>query len=154
MRLALLRAPLPGWRKSLAHKLGSALDHGPYSHGELIFSDRMTGSSWMASGVQLRRMPAGHYEADRWDYFELPDRLEERARQWFEDKAGTPYDMLGPARFAIGIVRQDADRWYCHEAIAESLGLATSWRCTGGWFVAYGPDLWPGEFKRAASATS
>lgn len=148
MRLALLRAPLPGWRYALAHKLGSALDHGPYSHGELVFSDKMTGSAWARGGVQLRRLPDSHYAADIWDFYSLPDRLEPTARRWFAENAGAGYDPIGCVRFAIGIVRQNADRWYCHEAIAESLGLADSWRKTGGAFVADGPKWWPGEFKR------
>lgn len=148
MRLAVLRAPLPGRRMRLAHAAGSALDHGPYSHGEIVFSDRMTGSAWLDGGVQLRRMPAGHYEADIWDYWTLPDALEPPARRWFIDHAGEPYDVLGPARFALGVVRQNSERWYCHEATAEALGLPDSWRWTGGLFVALGPLLWPGEFKR------
>lgn len=148
MRLALLRAPLPGWRMALAHKAGAALDHTQWSHGELIFGDRITGSAWLDGGVQLRGMPPEHYAADIWDFFELPDHLEPAARRWFADNAGAGYDVLGPARFAIGVVRQTADRWYCHEAIAEALALPDSWRWTGGLFVSLGPQLWPGEFKR------
>lgn len=148
MRLALLRAPLPGWRMALAHKVGAALDHTQWSHGEIVFSDRITGSAWLDGGVALRRMPDAHYEADRWDYFDLPDGLEPAARRWFADNSGKPYDVLGPARFALGILSQTADRWYCHEATAEALGLPDSWRWTGGMFVAMGPRLWPGEFKR------
>lgn len=147
LRLALLRAPLPGWRMRLAHKAGSMLDHGPYSHGELVFSDHITGSSWADTGVSLRDMP-GRYEPDIWNYWTLPDELEADSRRWFADNQGALYDPFGCVRFAIGVVRQTADRWYCHEAIAESLGLRDSWRFTGGLFVSQGPRLWPGEFKR------
>lgn len=146
MRLALLRAPLP--KMKLAHKLGSMLDHGPYSHGELVFSDHVTGSSWLKGGVQLRKMPDAHYIADIWDYYSLPDSLEPAARQWFITNKGKPYDVLGPVRFAIGIVNQSVDRYYCHEATAEALSLPDPWRWTGGLFVAMGPKLWPTEFKR------
>lgn len=148
MRLALLRAPLPGWRMRLAHWAGAGLDHTVWSHGEIVFSDRVTGSSWARGGVRLRRTPDEHYGADIWDYFTLPDRLEAPAREWFTEHSGAPYDLLGPARFALGIVRQRSDRYYCHEAIAEALGLPDSWRWTGGLFVAIGPKLWPGEFHR------
>ncbi len=131
-----------------AHAAGSALDHGPYSHGELIFSDRMTGSSWAKGGVAVRQYPEARYRTGAWDFYSLPDNLEPAARKWFVDHAGEKYDMLGPARFAIGIVRQTANRWYCHEATAEALGLPDSWRWTGGMFVALGPILWRGSFRR------
>lgn len=148
MRLALLRAPLPGWRYRLAHWAGKSLDHGPYSHGEIIFSDKTVGSAWLDGGVQVRQMPPEHYDADIWDFFSLPDEMEAQARAWFEAHAGEPYDLIGPARFALGILRQRSERWYCHEAIAESLGLADSWRYTGGLLLAVGPRIWPGSFKR------
>lgn len=144
MRLALLRRPLPGWRMALAHKLGAALDHSPYSHGELVFSDRITGSSWLRGGVQLRRMPAGHYDdGDRWDFFTLPDNLEPAARRWFADHSGMPYDIWGPVRFGVGFVPEDERGMYCHEAIAAALGLREPWRYTGGLLLAQARDRWP-----------
>jgi hypothetical protein len=143
MRLALLRAPLPGWRMALAHRLGAALDHSPYSHGELVFSDRVTGSSWLRGGVQLRTMPDGHYDRARWDFFTIPDAArEQRAREWFEANQHLPYDVWGPVRFGVGFVPQDARGMYCHEAIAASLGLSEPWRYTGGLLLALARDHW------------
>ena len=148
VRLALLRAPLPGRHTALAHRVGAALDHTCWSHGEIVFADRTTGSSWSRGGVALRKFDESRYAADIWDYYELPDSLEADARQWFVDHAGQPYDVLGPARFALGVLRQTEDRWYCHEATAEALGLPDSWRWTGGLFVSLGPVMWPRDFRK------
>ena len=148
MRLALLRAPLPGWHTRIAHRAGAALDHTDWSHGEIIFKDRYTGSSWARTGVDLLKFDERRYAEDIWDFYELPDRLEDDVRQWFRDHRFEPYDVLGPARFALGVLRQTENRWFCHEAIAEALGLPDSWRWTGGLFVSMLPLIWPQEFRK------
>lgn len=142
MRLALLRSALPGPGYRIAHALGKRLDHSPYSHGELVFSDRLIGSSWVRGGVAIRRPSSDHFERGEWDFFTLPDAKEPAARAWFAANSHLPYDIWGPVRFGVGFVSEDARGMYCHEAIAASLGLTEPWRYTGGLLLGVARDHW------------
>ncbi len=142
MRLALLKAPLPGFRSRWGHWLGAKLDNSDYSHGELVFSDKVTGSSWLRGGVQMRTMPDGYYAPGLWDFFTLPDRMEPGARRWFIENRHRPYDVWGCVRFGCGFVPQDERGMYCHEAIAAALGLARPWNYTGGRLRDIAYDHW------------
>ena len=106
------------------------IDHGPYSHSELIFSDGLSGSaSWMDGGVRLKRID---YDPARWDFIDLPPELEAAAGQWFIDHDGEPYDLRGNIRFLCGVVRESEKGWFCSEATMAALGFTDPWR--------YGPN--------------
>lgn len=136
MRLAMLKAPLP--RRWLAHQIGSTIDHSPYSHGELVFSDGVSGSSWRDGGVQTRRMPDGYYDPSRWDFWWLPSHIEMATRGWYVDHEGEPYDEIGVLRFGFCLASQDPIGWFCLESIAAStLKMGDqSWRFGPGLIVA------------------
>lgn len=144
MRLALLKRPLgPGIKFKAAHALGSRLDRSPYSHGELVFTDHVSGSSWLRGGVQLRQQTEHYYDPSKWDFWSLPWRLEAPAREWFEaNHLKIRYDTLGCVRFAIGFVDHDKAGMYCHEAIGTAVGLIDPWRNAGGGILAQARKHW------------
>mgnify|MGYP000656187073 CR=1 FL=1 len=124
----------------LYNRLGRFLDRGPYSHCELLFSDGASASSsFLDGGVRFKAI--GYSSENCWDFFELTQVLrsavalqaaESRARGWFVDHMGLPYDVWGNIRFACGFARDSADAWFCSEAVAAALGFADPFR--------YGPN--------------
>lgn len=110
-----------------------AWEHGKYSHGELLFSDGMSGSSSLIDkGVRIKRI---EYDPERWDFVSLPQHLEPYARDWFETRAGLAgYDLLGQLRFVWMPVRigNNDFRYWCTEAMAAALRMQDPWR--------YGPN--------------
>jgi hypothetical protein len=112
------------------NRLGRYLDGGPYSHAELVFSDRISGSSsYMDGGVRSKLIR--YSSVGSWDFMPIPDpdgSVELRARGWFQTHDGTPYDIAGNIRFGIGFARESPDKWFCSEAVMSSLGYDEAWR--------------------------
>lgn len=118
------RPGIPG----LYNRLGRHLDHGPYSHVELIFStDGMSGSSsFMDRGVRIKYI--GYTSVGNWDFFDVPMVHEPEARQWFIAHNGEPYDLRGNINAGLGFIPHELDAWFCSESIAAALGLRDPWR--------------------------
>ncbi len=142
--LALFKGTRPGL-EGFYNRVGRFLDHGPYSHCELVFSDRVSASSSaFDKGVRFKQI--GYSSVGNWDFLPIPDpdnTLEHCSRVWFASREGMPYDILGNIRFALGAVRDSKDRWFCSEAAMASLGFDEPFR--------YGPSgmasLLPRWFK-------
>ncbi len=97
-----------------------------YSHVELCFSDGFcASSSFVDGGVRFKTIDLN---PDLWDLVPLPADLEAHARQWFLDHNGAAYDLFGNVHFLVAPVSGGSGNWFCSEAIAESLGIAESWR--------------------------
>lgn len=125
VKLALYKATRPGWQ-GIYSRLARWVDGGPYSHCELIFSDGLSGSaSFIDGGVRLKNID---YSPDHWDLVDLPTAWEPEARQWFERHLGARYDLVGNLTFVLWFIPHSKSRWFCSEAVAESLGLPESWR--------------------------
>lgn len=125
-RIAFYKGTRPGVA-GLYNRLGRLLDHGPYSHCELIFSDGMSGSaSFMDGGVRIKYI--GYSSVDCWDFVDLPAQYEADARKWFEQHHGAAYDLMGNVNALLGFVPHSSDKWFCSESIAEALGLNEGWR--------------------------
>lgn len=131
--VALFKGTRPGI-EGIQNRLGRWLDAGPYSHAELVFTDRMSASSsLMDKGVRTKLIC--YSSVGNWDFLPLPDSsglLEGRARKWFAAHDGLPYDLWGNVRFAFGMARDSKDKWFCSEAIMASIGFAEAFR--------YGPS--------------
>jgi hypothetical protein len=102
-----------------------------YSHNELVFEikDGMAecaSSSARDGGVRFKQIDIF---GGRWDVKPLPQydyAAELRARWWFIEHEGEPYDYLGVVIFIKTLsrfVREHLDRWFCSESIAAALGL-------------------------------
>lgn len=99
---------------------------GVYSHAELIFSDGISASASFADGgVRFKQID---YDPSKWDFVEIPDRLEPRIRAWFEDHEGDLYDILGNVHFLVPLVGDSKSRWCCSEALGAAIGIPDAWR--------------------------
>ena len=129
MRLALYKGIRPGWQ-GVYSRLVRWLDGGPYSHCELVFEDGVNASSsYIDGGVRFKIID---YRPEHWDFIDLPDALEDSARDWFRSHVGQPYDLWGNVRFAFGFARESKGKWFCSEAVMAALGFAEAYR--------YGPS--------------
>lgn len=125
MRAAFYKTTRPGIQGVYSRAV-RWVDRGPYSHCELVFSDGMSASaSWVDRGVRFKRID---FNPDHWDFVELPDHLEQYARQWFMEHDGIGYDLLGNLRFVSFMIRESNKDWFCSEAIGAALGIPEAWR--------------------------
>ena len=67
------------------------------------------------------------FDPAHWDFVELAGD-ESAARQWFTERMGHKYDLLGNVGFIFGFVRDDPDKYSCAESIAAALGFVDPWR--------------------------
>lgn len=118
----------------ITSRLGRMLDHGPYSHSELILP---SGLSWSASlpDKGVRAKPIGYSSPHKWDFLPIPDptgAIAFEAEQWYLAHDGEPYDVWGNVRFLTNFVSHSADKWFCSESNMAALGYPEPWR--------YGPS--------------
>ena len=132
MKLALYKGTRLGW-EGLYSRLVRWLDRGIYSHCELVFSAGVSASSsYIDGGVRFKIID---YRPGHWDFIEIPDptgEIEQRARAWFREHNGEPYDLWGNVRFAIGFARDSTGKSFCSEAVMAALGFPEAYR--------YGPS--------------
>lgn len=131
--LALFKGTRPGM-DGVYNRIGRYLDRGPYSHCEMVFSDRISASaSYIDGGVRVKNI--GYSSFGNWDFLPIPDPkgdVERMAWRWFKEKRGLPYDVWGNIRFATNFARDSPDKWFCSEACMAALGFAEAFR--------YGPS--------------
>lgn len=118
----------------LYSRLGRRLDHGPYSHSEMIFSNGLSASASLEDkGVRFKHIR--YSNPHRWDFLPIPDPdgdLEAYAYDWYTEHEGDKYDILGNIRFLIGFVRHSPDERFCSESNLEALKFPEPFR--------YGPS--------------
>lgn len=118
----------------LQSRLGRLLDHGPYSHTEIIFPGGLSASASLEDkGVRFKHIR--YSNANRWDFLPIPDPTGNLCRvswRWHKDHEGLPYDIWGNVRFLTNLVSHSEDKWFCSEANMASLGYPQAWR--------YGPS--------------
>ena len=125
MRAAFYKGTRPKIQ-GLYNILVRAVTKGVYSHCELVFSDgQCASSSFIDGGVRFKRID---FDSDHWDFIDLPDELEPKAREWFEKHNHQHYDILGNVRFVFWPVSEEKNKWFCSEAMAKALGLDQAWR--------------------------
>jgi hypothetical protein len=79
----------------------------------------------MDGGVRFKQIV---YNPSKWDFFEIPDIYEAPARKWFDLHTGQRYNLVGNIRFIFDFLKKPADKWFCSEAVAASLGISEPWR--------------------------
>lgn len=131
MKAAFYRGTRPGLQ-GIYSRAVRAIDRGPYSHCELVFSDGLSASaSWVDGGVRFKAIDYSQHP-EHWDFMALPDELEDYARAWFEFNMGLPYDLAGNVRFVLPWVHDSETGWFCSEAFGAALRWREPWR--------YGPN--------------
>jgi len=92
-----------------------------YSHVEIQFSAGISASSsFEDAGVRFKQID---YTSGDWDFIDLPEWLEPHARRWFDDHDEWEYDLLGNLHFVFLLIRGEARKVFCSEAVAEALGV-------------------------------
>ncbi len=125
MQVAFYKGTRPGWQ-GIYSRAVRLIDRGPYSHVELVFSDGMAASaSFIDKGVRIKKID---FDPARWDFVPVPWANEEKARAWFVQNQGMPYDILGNARFVFGFLPDSDHAAFCSEATAQALGFKDGWR--------------------------
>jgi len=125
MIAAFYKSTRPGLA-GLYNRLVRWWERGKYSHVELIFSDGLAASSsYMDGGVRFKRID---FHPEHWDFIELPACLEPRARAWFIEHEGEPYDLMGNFKFVLDYMEDDASRSFCSKALGAAIGMLESWR--------------------------
>jgi hypothetical protein len=121
-KAAFYKGTRPGWQ-GFYSRLVRLIDGGKYSHCEFIFSDGMSASaSFLDGGVRFKKID---YTPEHWDILDLPELLEQHAKQWFIDHEGEGYDIIGTLRF-LAIFKWLPDcpwKWFCSEAMGAAINL-------------------------------
>jgi len=103
---------------------------GPYSHVELVLAEQEDGRLLCASahpqdgGIRFQLITP---DPQAWDAIPVEGNAA-TAQAWFENHRGAKYDWFGVFGFVLRPARQDAQRWFCSEAIAAALGFTDPWR--------------------------
>lgn len=110
--------------------LGRKLDHGPYSHTELVLPSGLSLSSSLPDGgvrAKLIRYSCPH----KWDFLPLHDpdgTWTLGAMAWFEAHKDDKYDILGNLRFVTNFIPHSEDKQFCSEANMAMLGYPEPFR--------------------------
>jgi hypothetical protein len=108
-----------------------------YSHTELLLNyDPMTGiadaysATHRAGGIRTKKI---NVHTNSW--IVLPyytKHPKEEIKNWFDERIGSKYDWLGVLGFYFPFPIHKKSRWFCSEAVAESLGLEDPHQYTPG----------------------
>lgn len=122
MQLAFYKGPAADRRHQLAHRLICLFTGSKYSHVELIINGTACSASARDGGVRVKQIDL---TSGKWDVIEIGGD-EAAAWDWFATHAGQGYDWAGVARFIVPFLPHKRDQWFCSEAVAASLGFASS----------------------------
>lgn len=121
MKIALYRGTRSGLQ-GLFSLLVRLWTRSSYSHVELVFSDGLSASaSWVDGGVRFKQIDYSAHP-ERWVIFDVPGD-EAYALQWFRERVGKSYDILGLLGF-VWPARGGRDKWFCSKAFMASLGYS------------------------------
>lgn len=104
-----------------------------YSHVELVIDNISYSSSVRDKGVRAKAIA---FNRDKWDIYPVYIDVD-RALAWFKEHDKEPYDWLGVYRKVIPIIPHRSKKWFCFEAVAASLDLASPHSWTGRTFEQY-----------------
>lgn len=124
--LALYKGTRPGLA-GFYNMLGRKLDHGPYSHSELILPEKYSrisaSSSYIEGGVRFKHI--SYSSIGNWDFLPIPDpddKLADYANEWTLRHNACRYDLKGNLRFASNFFEDDDVTWFCTESNMAMLG--------------------------------
>lgn len=97
-----------------------------WSHAELVIDGVCYSSSSRDGGVRSKVIDL---DSGRWDV--VPIEIDETsALAWFMGNDGDKYDWAGIWRFVLPFLPHGKRRWFCFEAIGQSLGFAGAHKLT------------------------
>lgn len=117
-------------KSHLFNKLVSWYTRGKYSHCEIIVGETQAGesvcysSSFRDHGVRKKYIIL---DPNVWDVVTI-DYDPKIAQDWFDQRIGYKYDVLGLVGFLFRRLDGEKRKYFCSEAVAESIGFSESWR--------------------------
>ncbi len=131
--VAFYKGTRPGLKGKLITTIGRALDHGPYTHTEIILNNNLSYSSSLEDkGVRGKYI--GYSTKGAWDFLVVPKGwlYVEQIERWFREHDGDEYDILGNLRFFTNFITHSPHKWFCSETTMEVFNFPESFR--------YGPN--------------
>jgi len=96
------------------------------THVEAILAEHDDGSVTIGSasirdgGVRTKRCTL---TPEHWIIVDVPKWSVVKARKWFADHAGEPYDTRGAFASAMPIQWAQKNHWFCNQAVGASVGM-------------------------------
>jgi hypothetical protein len=100
---------------------------GAYSHAAWVTPSGKTYEAHAGLGVVCSRTPWANNRGSEIDIYALPgltDRERGRIENFLARQVGAKYDMVGVIRFLSGVNRNNWQRWFCSELVAEACEVA------------------------------
>lgn len=121
--------PRNDWLHTVSHYGIRLWTWSKWSHAELVIDGVCYSSSSRDGGIRAKHIDL---TSGRWNVvdIELTDEQTAKALAWFMVNDGDKYDWAGIIRFVIPFIPQGERRWFCFEAIGESLGFAGAHKLT------------------------
>lgn len=122
MQIAFYYGSSPDPARAALYERIRAATGGPFVHSCILFDDGVTGEATdvLDAGVQFTRRK---YPATKWVMFDASAYNEPKAREWFGQHEGQPYDWNGANRCIDPTLKQEPGAWYCSEAVMTALGI-------------------------------
>lgn len=99
---------------------------GAYAHAAWILRDGSCVESHAKSGVDWMDHPWVQNDglADIFEVKDLTDAERRKIESFLVRQCGNGYDWLGVLRFLSGVNRNNVERWFCSELVAEGCEMA------------------------------
>jgi hypothetical protein len=123
------------WQVRLGWFVTRLVQKGTYSnvtHVEAILEENPDGTVTIASST-LRKENSGQVGVrtkqnvtltpDHWLVIDKPEWDVEKAKKWFKEHDGEPYDVRGAFACWLPILWSNKGRWFCNQAVGASVGL-------------------------------
>ena len=107
-------------------RMGQKGEFAQVTHVETILTEHEDGSVTIGSasirdgGVRTKRC---HLTPEHWIIVDVPKWSAAKARKWFADHNGEPYDTRGAFATAFPIQWAQKNHWFCNQAVGASVGM-------------------------------
>ena len=107
-------------------RMGQKGEFAQVTHVEAILAEHEDGSVTIGSasirdgGVRTKRC---HLTPEHWIIVDVPKWSAAKARKWFADHNGEPYDTRGAFATAFPIQWTQENHWFCNQAVGASVGM-------------------------------
>ena len=112
-------------KKRVFNRLVSWWTGGKYSHVEILLDGLSYSSSTMDGGVRAKQID---FNDGNWDKLIIKGFDPVKAKQWFIEHDSAKYDYAGLFGFIFRVFQGQEGKYFCSEAVGESLGIQDAWR--------------------------